>query len=215
MGVVEDLTENTSVGDAGVVPVFSALHWYYIRDKGMHAKTDQKGFTLIELIIVMVLISLTASFALPKIQAGLYTNELRSTAQRFVGLVTEAGQQARAKHVPFSLRFDTEANAFFAKPATSGPRTEEGEMDNTYLEAKLEESVILSGIETQSNQGSTDTDDDTGIRFTTKGYTEKAAIHFEGDNGDQVSVILSPFLGVARILEGRVSLEDDRMTVSR
>jgi hypothetical protein len=74
--------------------------------------------------------------------------------------------------------------------------------------------VTLAGIETR-HDNATATTDDTGILFTTKGYTGKTVVHFEGDNGDQVSVILSPFLGVARILEGRVSLDDDRMTVSR
>ncbi|MCI5124304.1 MAG: prepilin-type N-terminal cleavage/methylation domain-containing protein [Candidatus Electrothrix sp. AR5] len=180
----------------------------------MRTGTDQKGFTLIELVIVMVLISLTASFALPKIQANLYTNELSATAQRFVGLVTQVGQEARAKHVAFALRFDIEANAFLAVPVTSGPETEEEEENNAYLRAKLDDSVSLVGIETHGDETSAGTED-TGILFTTKGYAQKAAIHFEGDTGDQVSVILSPFLGVARILEGHVSLENDRITVSR
>ena len=180
----------------------------------MRTKTDQKGFTLLELIIVMVLISLTASFALPKIQSSLYTNELSATAQRFVGLVTEAGQEARAKHTAFILRFNAEAHAFFTMPVTSGPETGEEAADKAYLRAKLDDSVTLTGIEAQGGEASTGTED-TGILFTTKGYTRKAVIHFKGDNGDQVSVILSPFLGVARILEGHVSLENDRMTVSR
>ncbi len=185
----------------------------YIRDR-MHTGTDQKGFTLIELVIVMVLISLTASFALPKIQASLYTNELSATAQRFVGLVTQAGQEARAKHVAFALRFNVEANTFLAVPVTAGPETKEEESDKAYLRAKLNDSVALAGIETHGDETSTGRED-TGILFTTKGYTRKAIIHFEDDKGDQVSVILSPFLGVARILESRVSLEDDRMTVGR
>ncbi|MGB5685269.1 MAG: prepilin-type N-terminal cleavage/methylation domain-containing protein [Candidatus Electrothrix sp.] len=182
----------------------------------MRIRPDQKGFTLIELIIVMVLISLITSFALPQIQANLYTNELSATAQRFVGLVTEAGQQARTQHVVLSLRFDAEAKAFSVVPLTFRPKTESSEGDKTYLRAQLEDSVILAGIETQDEDEETSIDTgDTGIFFTTKGYTRKAVIHFEGDNGDQVSVILSPFLGVARILEGHVSLVDDRMIVSR
>ncbi|MCW5201537.1 prepilin-type N-terminal cleavage/methylation domain-containing protein [Desulfobulbus sp. US4] len=180
----------------------------------MRIRTNKEGFTLIELTIVMVLISLTTSFALPKIQANLYTNELSATAQRFVGLVTQAGQEARTKHVAFALRFDDEANTFLALPVTAGPETKEEESDKAYLRAKLDDSVTLTGIEIQGDETSTGTDD-TGILFTTKGYVRKAAIHFKGDNGDQVSVILSPFLGVARILEGHVSLENDRITVSR
>ncbi len=179
----------------------------------MRTRTDKKGFTLIELTIVMVLISLTASFALPKIQSNLYTNELRATAQRFVGLVTEASQEARAKNTEFSLRFDAQANAFLAVPGTSKAKTEE-ETSNAYLRAKLDDSVTLAEIETQ-REGESERTDDTGIIFNTRGYTRKAIIHFKGDTGDQVSVILSPFLGVARILEDNVSLEDDRMTISR
>ncbi|WP_339138521.1 MAG: type II secretion system protein [Candidatus Electrothrix sp. GW3-4] len=180
----------------------------------MRTRTDQRGFTLLELIIVMVLISLTASFTLPRIQSSLYTNELRATAQRFVGLVTEVAQEARAKHTAFFLRFDADEKAFLVLPASSEPETEEGKGKKNSLQAKLDESVTLEGIETQQHEASTGIDD-TGIFFTTKGYTRKAAIHFEGENGDQISVILSPFLGVARILKGHVSLEDDRMTVSR
>jgi prepilin-type N-terminal cleavage/methylation domain-containing protein len=182
----------------------------------MHAGTNQQGFTLIELIIVMVLISLTASFALPKIQSSLYSNELSATAQRFVGLVTEAGQEARAKHIAFALRFDPDKKAFLAVPVSTGTETAEEEADKAYLRAELDDSVTLAGIETANNGDSSPADsDDTGIRFTTKGYTKKTAVHFEGDSGDQVTVMLSPFLGVARILDGHVSLAQDRMTLNR
>ncbi|XCN71958.1 MAG: type II secretion system protein [Candidatus Electrothrix aestuarii] len=176
--------------------------------------TDQQGFTLIELVVVMVLISITAAFTMPKIQSSLYSNELSATAQRFVGLVTEAGQEARAKHIAFILRFDRETKAFLAIPVSTGPETAEEEAEKAYLRAKLDDSVTLTGIETKNEDSPTDSDD-TGIRFTTKGYTRKAAIHFESDTGDQVTVMLSPFLGVARILEGHVSLEQDQITLNR
>ncbi|MCI5167777.1 MAG: type II secretion system protein GspH [Candidatus Electrothrix sp. GM3_4] len=179
----------------------------------MRIRTDKKGFTLIEMIVVMVLISVTAAFTLPKIQSSLYSNKLRATAQRFVGLVTEASQEARAKNTVFALRFDAQENAFLAVPVTAKAKTEE-EADKVYLRAKLEDSVTLVEIETQRD-GESKRTDETGIIFNTRGYTRKAIIHFKEDTGDQVSVILSPFLGVARILEDHVSLEDDRMTISR
>lgn len=182
----------------------------------MRSGTEQQGFTLIELIIVMVLISLTASFALPKIQSSLYSNELNATAQRFAGLVTEAGQEARAKHVAFALRFDRETEAFLAIPVGTGPETAEEEAEKAYLRAELDDSVTLAGIETANKGEDSPSDsDDTGIRFTTKGYTQKAAVYFEGDSGDQVTVMLSPFLGVARILDGHVSLAQDRISLNR
>ncbi|MCI5211801.1 MAG: type II secretion system protein GspH [Candidatus Electrothrix sp. ATG2] len=180
----------------------------------MDTGNAKQGFTLLELIIVMALISLTASFAVPKIQSSLYTNELSASAQRFVGLVTEAGQEARAKHTAFALRFDAEANTFSAVPVNTGPETTAEEADKGYLRAKLDDSVTLAGIETRREESLPERSE-TGIFFTTKGYTEKAAIHFEGENGDQLTVLLSPFLGTARILEGHVSLQDDRIILNR
>lgn len=179
----------------------------------MSINSKQKGFTLLELIIVMVLISLTASFVVPKIQSSLYSNTLRATAQGFVSLVTETAQGARAKNTAFMLRFHPDTKTFVAHPVMREPETREEEQDKAYLRIKLDDSISLAGVENQQDE-----DDRQGIneiRFTSRGYTRKAVVYFEDESGEQVSVILSPFLGVARILDGHVSLEDDRITVSR
>ncbi|MCI5150995.1 MAG: type II secretion system protein GspH [Candidatus Electrothrix sp. MAN1_4] len=179
--------------------------------------THKQGFTLLELIIVMVLFSLMASFAVPKIRSSFSSNELNATAQRFVSLVTEAAQEARARHTVFSLRFNRDSKTFLVIPVTSGPKASEEAVGKAYLRAKLEDSVSLDGIETRQDESDETSAgfDDTGILFTHKGYTQKAAVYFEDDNGDQLTVILSPFLGIARILDGHVSLENDRIIVSR
>ncbi|MCI5223400.1 MAG: prepilin-type N-terminal cleavage/methylation domain-containing protein, partial [Candidatus Electrothrix sp. AR4] len=62
-----------------------------------------QGFTLMELVVVLVLVSLTVTFAIPKIRSTLYTDELKAAARRLIGLVAEVGQEARLKNVPFEL----------------------------------------------------------------------------------------------------------------
>lgn len=180
-----------------------------------NAGSDVQGFTLLELIIVMVLISLTASFAVPKIRSSLYRDELSATAQGFVSLVTETAQEARAKNTAFMLRFDPDAKTFVALPVTTIPKTREEEQDKGYLRITLDESISFTGFTGGENQQDEDDQEMNEIRFTSRGYTRKAVVYFENERGDQVSVILSPFLGVARILDGYVSLEDDRITVIR
>jgi general secretion pathway protein H len=183
--------------------------------------TRQKGFTLLELIVVMVLISLTAVFTIPKIQSSLYSNELSATAQRVVSLVTATAQEARARHTSYTLRFYPDIKKFVTVPVTGGTETAEEEQDRAFLRVRLDDSVSLAGIETPKTETLTEDNaenaenNETGILFTSKGYTRKAAIHLENDTGDQLTVILSPFLGLARILDGYVSLEDDRIIVSR
>ncbi|WP_446008652.1 pilus assembly FimT family protein [Candidatus Electrothrix sp.] len=181
--------------------------------------TKQQGFTLLELIVVMVLISLTAVFTMPKIQASLYSNELSATAQRIVSLVTATAQEARARHTSYTLRFDPDTKEFVTVPVTRIPEMEEEEQNKAFLRVTLDDSVRLAGIETPENEtltaNTTVHNNETGILFTSKGYTRKAAIHLENDTGDQRTVILSPFLGLARILDGYVTLENDRIIVSR
>ncbi|MCI5116412.1 MAG: prepilin-type N-terminal cleavage/methylation domain-containing protein [Candidatus Electrothrix sp. LOE1_4_5] len=175
-----------------------------------NAGSDVQGFTLLELIIVMVLISLTASFAVPKIRSSFYRDELSAAAQSFVSLVTETAQKARAENTPFILRFQPDTKTFVALPVTTIPKTREEEQDKEYLRITLDDSISFTGGEEQEDEDDQEMNE---IRFTSRGYTKKAVVYFENESGDQCSVILSPFLGVARILDDHVSLADDQITV--
>ena len=178
-----------------------------------NAGSDVQGFTLLELIIVMVLISLTASFAIPKIRSSFYRDELSAAAQSFVSLVTETAQKARAENTPFILRFQPDTKTFVALPVTTIPKTREEEQDKGYLRITLDDSISFTGFTGGENQQDEDDQEMNEIRFTSRGYTRKAVVYFENESGDQRSVILSPFLGVARILDDHVSLADDQITV--
>lgn len=190
---------------------------------GAASNSAETGFTLLELIVVMVLISLTATFTLPKIQSSLYPDELQAAARRFVDMVTETGQEARSKKTALEIRFDTADNMFTVMPAASEAADaaelrlslateEDREKLNLKLKMGLDESVQMTGIRTVHGQSDADA---SVIRFSSRGYTDKTAVHFRDDNGDELSVMISPFLGATRVLEGYVSLEDDRITLPR
>lgn len=181
----------------------------------MPPDAPEQGFTLIELIVVMVLISLTAAFALPRIRSSLYTNELKATARRFIGLVAETGQEARSKRITVELRFDAGDNVFTAVPATSGTDTSWAESEREYPKVRVDESVQVVDITSAHGDKITRSSGDLVIRFSSRGYVDKTVVHFRGDSGDELSVMLSPFLGVTRVLEGYVSLDDDRFVISR
>ncbi len=169
--------------------------------------THEHGFTLIELIVVMVLISTVTAFTLPKIRSSLFTNQLRATARQFIGLVAEAGQQSRAQRIPVDLRFDSKDHTFTTAPAGNGQ--DNGKV-SAYPFVRVPESVQVVDVSTVSggkkNQG------ELVIRFSNRGYVDKTAVHLRDDDGDELTVILSPFLGVTRVLEGYVSLDDDRFS---
>ncbi len=169
--------------------------------------SNEQGFTLVELIVVMVLISLTAAFAMPQIRSTLFADELKSAARRFVGLVTETAQEARLRRSAVLVRFDKDEHRFTAAPAQSNGEISE----KKYSQVQLADSVEITDIEAAHRE----TNPDLTILFDQRGYTDRTAVHFRQDNGDELTVMLSPFLGLARILEGHVSLDDERVLLEQ
>jgi general secretion pathway protein H len=171
------------------------------------AGSCERGFTLVELIVVMVLISLTAAFAMPNIRSALFADELRSAARRFVGLAATSAQEARQRRTAVQLRFDEDEHRFLAAPA----RTDGLISEKQYGQVRLAASVEVTEIETAQSEAGTDQI----ILFDQRGYTDRTAVHFRQDNGDELTVLLSPFLGLARIREGHVSLDDERILLEQ
>ena len=48
---------------------------------------DRKGYTLIELIVVIVLIGLTLTLTIPRLQYAIVTDDLKATTRRMVGMI--------------------------------------------------------------------------------------------------------------------------------
>jgi len=156
----------------------------------------------------MVLISTVTAFAIPKLRSSLFTDQLRATARQFIGLVAETGQEARTSRSAVELRFDREQHLFTAAPAAG--RIADAPLER-YAELRLAESVQV--VDITSAHGGKKTVGELVIRFSSRGYVDKTVVHLRDDSGDELSVILSPFLGVTRVLEGYVSLEDDRVAL--
>ena len=57
---------------------------------------NNRGFTLLELIVVMVLIALTISLAVPKFSNFLYTDQLKVAARRLAGFPWAKARTQRA-----------------------------------------------------------------------------------------------------------------------
>lgn len=64
---------------------------------------NQKGFTLLELTVVVMLISIVAGFALPGFTAVIRDNQLRSSANDFFSLVRYARAEAIRSGLPVAI----------------------------------------------------------------------------------------------------------------
>ena len=71
---------------------------------------DVKGYTLIELIVVIILIGLIFSITAPRFQAAVLTDNLKSTTRNLIGKINELRTEAVQKQETQVLCFDLESN---------------------------------------------------------------------------------------------------------
>jgi len=85
----------------------------------------QRGFTLLELIVVLFLIGLILALVAPRINTGLATITLKSSARRIVSRLAYARYQAIVKRVPYQVIFDQERESYYLQEGERSP-SEEG-----------------------------------------------------------------------------------------
>ena len=171
------------------------------------APGDDRGFTLLELILVMVLIAIGTALAMPRVGAFLFTDELKATARGLTGLISRASQLARQQQAPFLLKYIEREKRFVVEPETAAAtRIEENSRPQRAAELRLKGQVGVRDIWAFSSGGRSV--GDLIIRFTGDGYVEPSVIHLHEGGDRDLSLVLSPFLGTLQIFDRYVSPDD-------
>ena len=164
-------------------------------------RLDNGGFTLLELIVVMVLIGLTASFAIPQLGGFLGADQMKTTVRRLVGLVQQTASLARREQVAYRLRYLATEHRFIASPEKE-PEQDGTEPEGTTLSLRVPETVFVGDL--WSWYGGTEARDAYAIRFSREGYIEPTILYFSMEDGREMSLVLSPFLGTVRVVDSHV-----------
>ena len=158
------------------------------------------GYTLIELVVVLVLLGLIFGITVPKFRQNLFSNSLDAASLRLIGLVQELRERAVSSQMSQVLHFDIRNNRiwFFAKDAT------EEEQDAARARAfELSEDVRIENVWSQRSGTFYDEGE---IFFSRKGYVEQSVIHLQSEDGREITLELTPFLGSVKIHEGYVDI---------
>ena len=165
---------------------------------------NQKGFTLIELVVVISLIVMMLGLTMPQIRNALLSDNLKRTALRMTGLAKNLRDEAMRERKTYGLYLDMDRQQYW-----------------TGFEAMTEEEVALARENAQKlpddvkildvwykTEGKV-SDGEAIILFFKKGYVQPSAIHL-GDDGDRrLTVVLSPFGGKIKVLDTYVDFESD------
>jgi prepilin-type N-terminal cleavage/methylation domain-containing protein len=150
---------------------------------------SQKGFTLIELVVVIFLIGIVFSITFPRIQDAVLRDHLKTATRRMIGTIKAIKHNAVREQRDYSLHFSFSNNSFWIESPEMS--TEER------IRARRNLRRLPSGIDVlnvwSAKKGILNSNEAT-IRFSKKGYVSPAFIRIASDKGRNYTLFLSPFL---------------------
>ncbi len=163
------------------------------------------GYTLIELAMVLLLVTIILGLALPRFRGQLLSNDLGRTTRMIGGLAQDARLCAMREGRPYHIGIDPDAHRLRVF-------REEAMQDGT---SKKSESREIKGVAIPSSVTITDVwlagkgkvVGPVELNFSTKGRADQAVIHLQGASGEQISLMIEPFLDRVKSVPGYLEVK--------
>jgi len=140
---------------------------------------------------------------MPRFRYALLTDQLKGSTRKFIGMIKTLRSEAIRDQENYTLHFDLETDRYWIESETM---TEEKR-----ALVKQEARTLPSGVQVQDvwyrDKGKKMTGE-THVRFSKKGYVQPAVIHMGSDDDRAFTLVISPFLGRVKVLEGYVEFEN-------
>ena len=164
---------------------------------------QNNGFTLIELIVVISLISLMFFFAIPRIQVDILSDNTRKVSQWIMLNISALKEKAVHDQKRYVLHLSLDSNRLWVSNDTMSAEELE---DAAAIGYNLPEDIKLLDVEYPGKEkisvGQAD------IYFYKKGYSDKAIIHITNNDNKVLSFLIEPFLSRARLYNKYLEFED-------
>ena len=164
---------------------------------------ETKGFTLIELTVVIVLIGIILTLTIPRFQTAIVTDDLKATTRKIVGMINGLRDEAIREQRIYFLHFDLESNRYWIDST--------GMSEEERARAAEKAPTLPAGVRVLdiwlSSRGKKMTGQ-TVIRFNKKGYVQPSAIHLGAEDGREFTLVLSPFLGRVQVYDRYIEFEE-------
>jgi len=164
---------------------------------------SNRGFTLIELSLVLLIIGILAAFALPKL-GDVGEVRLKSSARHLAGTLQSLFDESVSRKKTYALVYDLSAGSYQG--------VVESEQGGVVQAASAVRPVTLPGqvrfkdVTTESELRATEGKAVT--RFFPEGFSDRTVIHLT-DGKKDYTLILMPYSGKVKILEGYVEVSEE------
>ena len=159
-----------------------------------------KGFTLLELLIVIVIIGITLGYVGPRIQNTLFASSMDEGARDISTMIRYARSLAIKGHNRYCIRFDISDSRIGIYPKVESS----GETPEMIKEVILPKGITLTGIksvyQSKKEQGEMD------LTVTPEGIIEQGVIYLGDSYGNIYTLVIKPFSGLLKIYDHYVEI---------
>ncbi len=162
-----------------------------------------KGFTLIELMVILIFIGIVLTLTIPRVQTGIVTDDLKSSTRKMIGLIRGLKDEAVREHKTCFLHFDLESDRYWIDSTVMSEEERARAAENAF---PLPKGVHV--LDVWFRDKGKQMVGRTAIRFSKKGYIQPSVIHLGSEDDRVFTLVLSPFLGKVEIHEKYIEFED-------
>jgi prepilin-type N-terminal cleavage/methylation domain-containing protein len=156
-----------------------------------------RGFTLIEMIVVTALISIMLMVAIPRLEGGLFSDGSDETARWVIVTVRGLKEKAVVENKTYLLNVSPDVQRLWITEAGMGDADADAAREAGY---SLPRGVNIDHVAfSQAERVSSGT---ISIAFYPKGYSDKAVIRMRTDDGDRLAFFIEPFLAGVNLVRG-------------
>ena len=168
----------------------------------MPLKKKNGGYTLIELVVVITLISIMLFFAFPRFQDTVLTDNTKKFSRWLITNIRSLKAAAVRDQKRYILNVSLDSGKFWV---TSDAMSEEERQNAENAGYSLPEDVHI--IDMEFPLKGKITGGQAEISFYKADYSDKVMIHIENNRRKQLSFLIEPFLPGAKLYEEYVGFE--------
>ena len=162
-----------------------------------------QGFTLIELIVVITLISFMLFFVIPRFQVDVLSDNTNKVSRWIMLKVHSLKEKAVREQKLYVLHISLDSNRLWVTSEIMSQEELQAAEANGY---ELSDNINLLDVEYPDEEKISDGRAD--IYFYKKGYSDKAIIHISNDDNERRSFLIEPFLSHVRLYDKYIGFED-------
>jgi general secretion pathway protein H len=162
-----------------------------------------RGYTLIELSVVVLLAGMMLFLAVPRIRDSMLSDGLKTVTRRLVGASREIRTEAVREQVDYLLHLDLAHPGFWVYSADT---TSEKLSEIRRKAFTFPDGVTIAGFQRSGQERQTDGDAE--IRFYRQGYVDPVVLHLKKDDRF-FTVVFHPFMNKVSVYEKNVDFSFD------